>query len=71
MPRATGQGQREFYEKRYNLETFGVEELSERITESVACELSRLLTTEQVQALSQMSQKWLAHHAAIDAQRKR
>ncbi len=59
----------EYHQKQDNLERFGVSEPDQRITESVCCELSKLLTTEQSMLLSDMARKWIAHHATVDAKR--
>lgn len=46
MPCAVSKEEKEFYEKEDNRKAYGVAELMSRITETVACELSRILETK-------------------------
>lgn len=69
MPCSVTKGEMEYYEKEANLKKYGVAELSGRVAESVACELSKLLTADQLAELTPMAVKWIRLHAAKDAQR--
>ena len=70
MPCSVSQQEQEHYERKANAETYGQSELTARITETVACELSRLVEKHGIQSeLSTMATKWIEIHKAADAER--
>lgn len=70
MPCAITQEEQEFYEKQSNLEKYGVNDLTGRITTTVACELSKIIERHGLQTeLSPMALKWIEKHKIEDETR--
>lgn len=72
MPCTVQPWEQEQYEKEENKEVYGVAKLTDRITESVACEMGRML--EEAGLLgnaSKMAQKWYSLHKKKDRKRKK
>jgi hypothetical protein len=70
MPCSVSKEEEEFYEKSNNKKLYGLKELSSRITERVACELSRLIEDAGFQSkLSSVAVKWIERHKEEDAKR--
>lgn len=55
------------FERKKNLDRFGVAELNDTIASAVAKEVSGLLTDEQVGSLSDMARKWLRYYERLNA----
>ncbi len=55
------------YERRQNLDRFGVCELNDTVDAAVAKEISGLLTDEQAGNLSDMARKWLRYYERLNA----
>lgn len=71
MPCTVTKEEEEYYEKESNEKEYGVSELSSRITERVACELSRLIEDAGMQCrLSNVAKKWIENHKAKDLARE-
>jgi hypothetical protein len=76
MPCTVTRQEAEYYEREANKKKFGVDDLDERITEAVACELARAfekasLNLSSKPRLSKMTRKWIELHKESDKQRKR
>ncbi len=64
------ESEKEYHEREKNQKRFGVRELTPHITTAVACELSRILSGDQIACLSNMARKWISHHETEDYERK-
>ena len=71
MPCAVSKSEAEYWERIDNEERFGCKELTQRIIETVACELAHKLTEEQLKSLSPLAQKWIHYHDWQDKKRKK
>jgi len=70
MPCAVTKGEEEYYERASNEKLYGVSELNSRITERVACELSKLVEEAGLEGkLSKVAAKWIEVHKEKDAKR--
>lgn len=70
MPCRVTEAEAQAYERDDNFKKFGVASLTSRITETVACELAKLIRDNGLQnKLSPLAKKWIKEHEEEDAKR--
>lgn len=70
MPCSVSQEEQDHYEREGNRKLYGKADLSSRITETVACELSKLIVKHGLQdQVSKMASIWIGEHNKKDAKR--
>jgi hypothetical protein len=70
MPCSVSKEEEEYYEKARNERLYGSSDLTSRITERVACELSQIIEAHGLaEKLSPVATKWIKLHKEEDAKR--